>query len=105
MSELELGKAIKKRGIIGLVLIFTIIGVFVTIILTIINGIKILSTDWKDQQLNNDKTIWGIFSFFLLGPIAGIIFGNMVVNKLSSQGYETPASPTPAAPLKSDSEW
>ncbi len=89
MSKLELGKQIKKRGIIGLVLIFTIIGAIVTLIFDIINAIKILTTDWEDQELNNSKTIWGILSLILLGPIATIIFGNMVINKLGNQTNTT----------------
>jgi preprotein translocase subunit Sss1 len=36
---------IKKISIVGIVLIFTIIGFFVTIIISIILGIKIISTD------------------------------------------------------------
>ncbi len=55
------------------------------IVLDIICGIKILSTDWKDNDLNNDKTVWGILTFVILGGIASLIFANKVTKKLNEQ--------------------
>ncbi len=92
MDNLELGKKIKKNGIISLVLAFTLIGAVVSVVLTIIGGIKILSTDWQNEQLNKDKTLWGIFCFVILGPIAMIVFGGKVVSTLGASQPSQPAA-------------
>ncbi len=84
MNNLELGKKIKKHGIIEIITCCLIVGFLFAWILIIIDGIKILSTDWGNQQLNNDKTVWGIFTFVLLGPIAQIVWGNKVINQLGA---------------------
>ena len=75
---------IKKISIVGIVLIFTIIGFFVTIIISIILGIKIISTDWKNQEINNDKLLWGLLTLLLLGPISSLIFANITLDKLNN---------------------
>lgn len=56
-----------------------------TIVLDIICGIKILATDWKNNDLNNDKTVWGILTFVILGGIASLIFANKATKKLNEQ--------------------
>lgn len=92
MNDLkQLAHSIKVKGIIGLCLAFTIVGAIVTLVFNIICGVKILSTDWKNQKLNNDKTIWGILCFIVLGPISAIVFGNMAENELSNTNGPTPA--------------
>lgn len=100
-------KAIKRRGIWGLVLACTLVFIFITFILNIINAIKIMTTDWKNQELESDSLMWGIFSIVLLGPIAGIIFGSKAVNILKYQGTEVQASTTSntTSTNQSDSEW
>lgn len=80
MDFLQEGKKIKKHGIIGLCLLFTLFGSIVTLIFNILDGIKILSTDWNNKELNDSKTLWGIFCFVILGPIASIVFGGKVVS-------------------------
>ena len=75
---------IKKISIVGIVLIFTIIGFFVTIIISIILGIKIISTDWKNEEINNDKLLWGLLTLLLLGPISSLIFANITLDKLNN---------------------
>lgn len=95
---LQEAQKIKKRGIIGLILFFTLIGAIVTFVFDIINGIKILSTNWNNKELDDCKTIWGIFSFIILGPIAAIVFGNKAVQALQGQGEAAPApAPTTEA--------
>ncbi len=84
MSQLEMGKKIKKHGIIGLILLFTLVGSIVSAIFCIIDGIKILTTKWDDKEIEDSKTLWGILCFVILGNISSIVFGNKVVNKLSS---------------------
>ncbi len=86
MNALEEGKKIKKQGIIALVLIFTLIGIIATVIMTLVGGIKVLSNDWGNEQLNKDKTLWGILCIvgliflLILGPISMIVFGNKVIS-------------------------
>lgn len=75
-------KGIKTKGIVSLVLAFTIIGIFVTLILDLICGIQILNTNWKDKELEDNKTIWGILCFILLGSISSIIFGSKATSRL-----------------------
>ena len=82
MDLLKQAKGIKKKGIIGLILFFTLIGAIVTFILDIICGIKILSTNWKNKELEDQKIIWGIFCFVILGPISAIVFGSIASNIL-----------------------
>ena len=54
MDLLNEAKKIKTHSIIGIVLIFTIIGMIVTLIFEIIDGIKILTLDWQDTELNDE---------------------------------------------------
>ncbi len=89
MDQLALAKSIKKKGIIGLILIFTLIGAIVTLILDIICGVKIISTNWKNKEVENSKVIWGVFCFVILGPISAIIFGSIAVNKMQENSDGT----------------
>jgi len=73
---------IRTLSIVGIVLIFTVIGIFVTIIISIVLGIKILSINWKDEEINNDKLLWGLLTLLVLGPISSLIFANTTLNKL-----------------------
>ncbi len=54
--------------------------------LSLYAAIKIILTDFKNQEVNDMKTLWGILSFIGLGPIAEIIFANKAKRILSSQG-------------------
>ena len=63
-----------------------VIAVAITIIiLNIICGIKVLATDWKDNDLNNDKTLWGVLTFVILGGIASLVFSLKATKKLTEQ--------------------
>ncbi len=63
-----------------------VIAVTITIIiLNIICGIKVLATDWKDNDLNNDKTLWGVLTFVILGGIASLVFSLKATKKLTEQ--------------------
>lgn len=68
-------QGLKVRGIVGIVLIFTLIGAIVSLIFAIMDSITILTTDWKNEELNNSKTLWGILGLLILGNIATLIFG------------------------------
>lgn len=84
MNLLKEAKKIKTHSIVGIVLLFTLFGIIVTLIFEIIDGIKILTLDWQDEELNNDKTLWGIFTIVLLGPIASLIFSIKAIKKLNN---------------------
>ena len=43
-------------------------------IIPFILGILILATDWKNEEINNKKILWGILTLLLLGPIASLVF-------------------------------
>lgn len=57
--------------------IITGISAVVYVIFCIINAVYILSTDWKNQKLNDSscKIVWGIFTIVILGAISSLIFG------------------------------
>ncbi|MDE5617281.1 MAG: hypothetical protein K2I36_00295 [Ureaplasma sp.] len=80
-DQLKLLKNIRTTSIISLVLIFTLIGAIVTLVLDIINAIRILSTKWVKQEIENNKLIWGIFTIIVLGPISSLIFSCIAINK------------------------
>lgn len=80
-KQLELLKKIKTSSIVSLVLIFTLIGAIVTIVLDIINAIRILSTTWVRQDVEDNKLIWGIFTIIILGPISSLIFACSSISK------------------------
>ena len=73
---------IKTLSIVGIVLIFTIIGIFVTVIISIVLGVKIISIDWQNKQINDDKLLWGLLTLLLLGPISSFIFATTALDKL-----------------------
>ena len=83
MDLLNKAKKIKTQSIIGIVLFFTLFGMIVTFVLEIINGIQILATDWENEKLNDDKTLRGIFTFVLLGPIASLVFASIAIKELN----------------------
>ncbi len=73
-------KSMKTRSIVSICLLFTIIGIVPAIIMAIIDSISILTTDWRDEKLNSDKTLWGILGLVLLGNIATLVFAKKVLN-------------------------
>lgn len=74
IEEQQKLKGIKILSIWSLVLWVTLIFSFVGLILSIIAGIQILTTDWQDEKLRDSKTLWGILTLVILGPIASLIF-------------------------------
>lgn len=81
MDLLSEAKKIKKFGIIGVALCFTLI---VPLVMEIICGIKILTNDWKNKKLENERLIWDIFCFVILGCISAIVFGSIATKELSN---------------------
>ncbi|MDE6289524.1 MAG: hypothetical protein K2L64_02035 [Ureaplasma sp.] len=78
-------KKMKTTSIVSIVLIITLIGIIVSFIFMIINGIKILSTNWKYKQLEDNKILWGVLTFVVLGTIASLVFSCMALKELESQ--------------------
>ena len=64
----------KTWSIVSIVLTFFLIGIFFDLVFSIIYGIQILTTDWKNREVNDSKTIWGILCFIFLGVISSLIF-------------------------------
>ena len=82
---LEQGLSMKKLSIIGIVLFFTIIGIIPSVIIAIVLAIKILTSDYKDEELNSEKMIWGLLSLLLIGNIASLIFANKIIEKSNNK--------------------
>lgn len=59
------------------------LGILVFVI-NIMNAVKILTTDFKNEEVNNSKIIWGIFTIVILGWIASLIFAINARNKLNN---------------------
>jgi hypothetical protein len=54
---LQRGTSMRNRNILGIVLFFTIIGTIPSLIISLIDSIVILSTTYKDENLNEEKTL------------------------------------------------
>ncbi len=92
MEFLKQVESIRTKSIISLVLIFTLFGIIASFVLDIINAIAILTTDWENEELNSDRTIWGILTLVVLGPIASLIFASKakkVLSKNQTNSVET----------------
>ncbi len=74
---------IKILAIISLCLIPLVViplGGIIIIFINIVSAIIILATDWKNKEINNNKTIWGILTLLLLGPISSLVFSIQSIN-------------------------
>ncbi len=56
----------------GLILI--VIGLIILFVHDIELALKIITTDWKNAEINQDKLLWVGMTFILQGAIASIIF-------------------------------
>ncbi len=74
------GKQMKNRNILGIVLWFTIIGIIASFIIALIDAVTILTTNFKNKELNDEKILWGILSLILLGNIACLIFASKMIS-------------------------
>lgn len=84
MELLKKAKGIKIRSIVSIVLIFTLIGIIASLILCLIDGIIILSTDWNNKELDESKLLWGLLTLLILGPISSLIFSIKAEKELKS---------------------
>ncbi len=111
MDKLKVAKQIKTFSIIGLVAIpifviclvlstvlvvngsyvlpivlnaGAVIFILVAAILDLVASIRVLATDWGNEQLNNDKTLWGILGLIILPTIAPLIFSCKATKVLSA---------------------
>ncbi len=82
---LEQGLSMKKLSIAGIVLFCTIIGIIPSVIIAIVLAIKLLTSDYKDEELNGEKMIWGLLSLLLIGNIASLIFANKIIEKANNK--------------------
>ncbi|MGL5617713.1 MAG: hypothetical protein ACRCWU_01505 [Metamycoplasmataceae bacterium] len=86
------GKSMRTRNIVGIVLWFTIIGIIPSLIISLVDSIIILSTDFRNKELNDDKLLWGLLSLLLLGNIGCLIFASKMMSIAehgSASSFET----------------
>lgn len=57
-------------------------------LINIANAIIILSTDWKSCYINEIKTLWGLFTLFILGPFASLHFSISSIKVMDEQDSE-----------------
>ncbi len=76
---------IKTYSIVTIILCCLFIGFLYSWLTDIIYGIIILSTDWKNEELNNRRTVFGVFTIILLGPISSLIFSIKATRILSEK--------------------
>lgn len=74
----------KKNAFISFFIWITIIGLLIYPILNFIGNIKILVIDWKDEELNKRKILWGVLSLLLLRFIGLFIFTKRIMKKYES---------------------
>ncbi len=77
---LQRGTSMRNRNILGIVLFFTIIGTIPSLIISLIDSIVILSTTYKDENLNEEKTLWGLLSLIILGNIGCLVFATKMID-------------------------
>lgn len=70
-------------GIFALIPLFTISFV-VGAVFCIINAVMILSTKWTINEVEENKTVWGIFTIILLGWIASLVFSIQAIKKYNN---------------------
>lgn len=85
MDQIKELKSIKIRSIVSLVLFITILGLIVSLVLNLIDCIKILSTKWENKEVEDSKLLWGILSLVLLGPIGLLVFACISLNKMNAK--------------------
>ncbi len=85
MDQIKELKSIKTRSIVSLVLFITILGLIVSLVLNLIDCIKILSTKWENKEVEDSKLLWGILSLVLLGPIGSLVFACISLNKMNAK--------------------
>lgn len=64
---------------------FGIIGVVFTVVLSLIAAIKIFMGKYNNKEIDNLRTMMGILTMIVIGPIGAIIFGAIAMTKLKSQ--------------------
>ncbi len=84
-SNLAEAKKIKRHSIIGIVLFFTLIGVIVSLILALVDGVKIISKEWGNVEVDDDKLLWGLLTLIALHNIASLIFANKAIEIYNKQ--------------------
>ncbi|MGL4951726.1 MAG: hypothetical protein ACRC4L_01935 [Mycoplasma sp.] len=83
MSQEQIQKlqSIKKKSIWSIVLIVTLIPILIGAIMSWVCIYQVLSTKWENSEVEGSKTLWGILSIFILGPIGTLIFASQSLKK------------------------
>ncbi len=77
---LKKAKSIRVRSIVGIVLFCTLLLSPIALILAIVDGVTILSTNWDDKNLKEDATLWGILALVVLANIGSLVFANKAID-------------------------
>ena len=72
----------------------------VSLILAVVGSILILSTDFKNNYVNDSKILWGLLSLFLIGPIGLIVFAKKNQQKLVDKSVDDNTSKTSSFSFK-----
>lgn len=73
--------SMKIWSIVSIVTCFFLFEFILCFIFNITYGIQILSTDWKNEEVNRGKIVWGIFCFVFLEVISSLIFASINESK------------------------
>lgn len=76
-------RSMKTMSIVTIVLCLIVIGLFIALIMNIVYAIKIMSTKWAGPATDESKTLWGLLTLLLLGPIASLVFACNGISELS----------------------
>ena len=88
-SNLAEAKKIRTQSIVGIVLFFTLIGTIVSCILALVDGVKILSKEWENPEIDDDKLLWGLLTLLGLLNIGSLVFANKAIEAYKKQSQQS----------------
>ncbi len=88
-SNLAEAKKIRTQSIVGIVLFFTLIGTIVSCILALVDGVKILSKEWENPEIDDDKLLWGLLTLLGLLNIGSLVFANKAIEVYKKQSQQS----------------
>ncbi|MGL5205259.1 MAG: hypothetical protein ACRC63_03335, partial [Metamycoplasmataceae bacterium] len=74
------GKSMRARNVFAIILWFTIVGAIVSAIISFIDALGILFSDFRNPELNREKLLWGLLALSPLSNIACLVFANKLIS-------------------------
>ena len=69
---------------IGMVLLWIGVGLCIAVSpICLTSSIKVLATNWENEQLENDKITWGLLDLLIIPGIASIVFSSKAIKLLT----------------------